>query len=69
MKAQSRQDGQKAEELPKDMIELAAEIALLPPQFRTKIEPIYSRVIESTKRPPSNSKSCTRSPRPIYDWT
>ena len=50
MKAQSRLDGQKAEELPKDMIDLAAEIVLLPPQYRTKIESIYSRVIESTKR-------------------
>ena len=50
MKAQSRLDGQKAEELPKDMIELAAEITLLPPQYRTKIEAIYSRVMESTKR-------------------
>ena len=50
MKAQSRLDRQKAEELPKDMIELAAEITLLPPQYRTKIEAIYARVMESTKR-------------------
>lgn len=40
----------KAEELPKDMIELADRIAALPVQYRSQIEPSFARVVDSTKR-------------------
>jgi hypothetical protein len=39
-----------ADELPKDMIELANTIASLPAPFRSSLEPQMARVIESTKR-------------------
>jgi len=38
------------EELPNDMIELAGLIESLPAEHRTAIEPVFSRVVESTKR-------------------
>lgn len=38
------------EELPNDMIELAGLIESLPAEHRTPIEPVFSRVVESTKR-------------------
>lgn len=38
------------EELPKDVQELTAAIASLPAEFRTKLEPIMARVVDSTKR-------------------
>ncbi|MDP6442775.1 MAG: transcriptional regulator [Pirellulaceae bacterium] len=40
----------KTQELPKDVIELAALIAALPTEQRTAIEPVLNRVVESTKR-------------------
>ena len=40
----------KSDELPKDMVELAARIAALPPEYRSKIDPIFARVAESTTR-------------------
>jgi hypothetical protein len=38
------------EELPKDIAELAEAIAALPAEFRSRLEPLASRVIDSTKR-------------------
>ena len=38
------------EELHKDLVELGNFIAALPAESRTKIEPVFARVIESTKR-------------------
>jgi hypothetical protein len=40
----------KSDELPKDMVELAARIAALPPEHRCKVEPVFARVAESTTR-------------------
>ncbi len=40
----------KSEELPRDMIELANIIDSLPTEFRSRVEPTFSRVVESTKR-------------------
>ncbi len=37
-------------ELPKDMMELVAAFESLPTEHRIKIEPVLSRVVESTKR-------------------
>ena len=39
-----------ADDLPKDVIELGQLMAGLPPQFRTAIEPVLDRVVESTRR-------------------
>ena len=39
-----------AEELPSDILELAAAIDRLPPAERQQIEPLFWRVLESTKR-------------------
>jgi hypothetical protein len=38
------------EELPGDVLELAAAVAQLPSEHRQRIEPLVSRVLESTKR-------------------
>jgi hypothetical protein len=38
------------EELPADMVELATVLGRLPDEYRERIEPILSRVVESTKR-------------------
>ncbi|MDX1947447.1 MAG: transcriptional regulator [Pirellulaceae bacterium] len=38
------------EELPKDVADLAAAIAALPAEHRSRIEPLIFRVIDSTKR-------------------
>lgn len=38
------------EDLPSDLVELTALIAGLPVENRTQIEPVLSRVVESTKR-------------------
>lgn len=39
-----------AVELPKDVTDLAEAIAALPAEHRTRLEPLVSRVIDSTKR-------------------
>ena len=39
-----------ADELPKDVIELGQLIAALPAPFRSQIEPVLERVVESTRR-------------------
>ncbi len=38
------------DELPADMVELSKLIAALPPETRHQIEPVFGRVVESTKR-------------------
>jgi hypothetical protein len=38
------------DELPKDVAELADSIARLPVEIRAKLEPLMSRVVDSTKR-------------------
>lgn len=39
-----------ANELPRDVIELAQLVAGLPPQYRAALEPVLDRVVESTRR-------------------
>ena len=39
-----------SEHLPQDILELATAVAQLPPEQRTRIEPILNRVAESTRR-------------------
>ncbi len=39
-----------AEELPKDVAELAEALHILPAELRLKLEPLVARVVESTKR-------------------
>jgi hypothetical protein len=39
-----------AEELPHDLVELTAAVAVLPIEFRASIETIIFRVVESTRR-------------------
>ncbi len=38
------------EDLPKDLLELADAISALPAPFRTSLEPLAARVLESTRR-------------------
>ena len=38
------------EELPKDVADLAAVVGRLPAEYRSQIEPLLSRVVDSTKR-------------------
>jgi hypothetical protein len=38
------------EELPKDVSELAAAVSQLPAEHRSRLEPLMSRVVDSTKR-------------------
>ncbi|MEX0678652.1 MAG: transcriptional regulator [Pirellulales bacterium] len=38
------------EDLPADILELAGMLEKLPPEHRGQIEPLFSRVLESTKR-------------------
>ncbi len=45
-----RMNSSKADELPKDLIELADAISRLPVEDRTELDPILARVMESTKR-------------------
>ncbi|MFO7904439.1 MAG: transcriptional regulator [Planctomycetota bacterium] len=40
----------KNKELPKDILELTQMIATLPSQYRSGLEPLMDRVIESTRR-------------------
>ena len=39
-----------ADELPKDVADLADAVAALPAEHRSRIEPLVARVIDSTKR-------------------
>jgi hypothetical protein len=38
------------DEVPQDMLDLAKSIAQLPPEYREKVDPALTRVIESTRR-------------------
>lgn len=50
MSQASRSIKSQPEELPADLLELGAAVAQLPPEQRGRIEPLYTRVLESTKR-------------------
>jgi hypothetical protein len=50
MSQASRIDKAQIEELPADILELAATISTLDPAIRAQIEPLVARVLESTKR-------------------
>ena len=50
MSTAPRMNNGHTEELPADMIELAALIAALPSERRLTLEPVFNRVTESTKR-------------------
>ena len=50
MKTTPRFSDKKTDELPKDMVELTALISQLPAEHRSKLEPVFARVTESTKR-------------------
>lgn len=50
MKTEPRQGPTQPVKLPRDMIELADCVGQLPPEFRATIEPVLTRVIESTRR-------------------
>src|SRR5262245_34084319 len=41
---------QPIEELPKDVADLVSAVALLPAEFRSSLEPLLFRVVDSTKR-------------------
>lgn len=43
-------DKQKQEDVSPDLLELAAAVTELPPEHRTRLEPLVSRVFESTRR-------------------
>jgi hypothetical protein len=42
--------GVPTEELPKDVADLAAAISALPAEWRSRLEPLMFRVVDSTKR-------------------
>jgi len=50
MKTAPRFDTHQAEEFPKDLVELATLIEALPNDHRKRVEPVFLRVMESTKR-------------------
>ena len=50
MSEASSNEKSQVEQLPADVIELAAAVAALPPAERQVIEPLFSRVLESTRR-------------------
>ena len=50
MTSNSRLPVQVTEELPRELIELAEQIASLPPEYRSRMEPACSRVVDSFRR-------------------
>ena len=50
MSTQSRLSTANSEQLPRDMLDLAAAISRLPAQHRSQLEPVFQRVAESTRR-------------------
>jgi hypothetical protein len=50
MNQASKRIDRKSEELPSDVVELAAAIEQLPADVRGRIEPLLNRVLESTRR-------------------
>ena len=49
MKTGSRKNGN-SEQLPRDMVDLAAAISRLPVEHRSHLEPVFQRVADSTRR-------------------
>ncbi|REK11892.1 MAG: transcriptional regulator [Planctomycetota bacterium] len=50
MNQASRSGSNHAEEIPADIQELGSALELLPAEHRGRIEPLFARVVESTKR-------------------
>lgn len=50
MKSTSRLETSAAEQLPRDMVDLATVISRLPADHRKQLEPVFQRVVESTCR-------------------
>jgi hypothetical protein len=50
MKTGSRLSNGKGDQLPRDMVDLAAAISRLPAEHRGQLESIYQRVADSTRR-------------------
>jgi hypothetical protein len=50
MSSQARGVGHETQEIPREIVELAAAIGQLPPEHRGKIDPTLARVIDSTRR-------------------
>ncbi len=50
MKANSRLESHKTEQLPRDLIDLGMAISRLPVEHRSQVEPIFQRVMDSTRR-------------------
>jgi hypothetical protein len=50
MNSASRFSSEKSEELPNDILQLERMIAALPREYGAEIEPVFTRVLESTKR-------------------
>ena len=50
MSDQPRMAARNCDQLPQDVLELTAAVSQLPPEFRANIDPILSRVTESTRR-------------------
>lgn len=50
MSSLPRYQNQTTDELPRDLVELAAAIENLPAPYRTQLEPLAARVLESTRR-------------------
>lgn len=50
MMSASRPASTKNEELPRDVQDLGEKIAALPADLRADLEPVFQRVVESTKR-------------------
>jgi hypothetical protein len=50
MNMAARHDTPNADQIPTDMVELTTLIASLPAEHRQRLEPIFNRVLESTKR-------------------
>ncbi len=50
MSSAPRHSATNTEELPKDVVELNQLVAALPANYRSEIEPVLGRVVESTRR-------------------
>src|SRR5688572_2517334 len=50
MSTSPRITAQAVDELPKDVADLAAAVAALPAEVRSRLEPLMFRVVDSTKR-------------------
>ena len=50
MNTGSRLNTGQSEQLPRDMVDLAAAISRLPSEHRAQLEPVFQRVADSTRR-------------------